>query len=126
MPDQPPDMTSAPQPGELDLDELGNDATRALVLRGELDISTADRLQDTVTRLCVAEGVHELTIDLRGLAFIDSSGLAAMVYTSRLCERYECELSVIPGSRSIQDVFELTGLTELLPFRSDGDTASPA
>jgi anti-anti-sigma factor len=119
-------MTSAPQPGELDLDERGSDATRSLALRGELDISTADRLQDAVTRLCVAEGVRELTIDLRGLAFIDSSGLAAMVYTCRLCERYGCELSVVPGSRSIQEVFELTGLTELLPFRTDGDTPSPA
>jgi len=49
-----------------------------------------------------------------------------MVYTCRLCERYDCELSVVPGSRSVQDVFELTGLTELLPFRSDGDTSSPA
>jgi anti-sigma B factor antagonist len=115
---------SAPQHGELELAERGSDATRTLELSGELDISTADRLQDAVTRLCVAEGARELTLDLRALTFIDSSGLAAIVYGCRLCERYGCELSVIRGPQSVQEVFELTGLTELLPFRAVGDRSS--
>lgn len=117
---------SAPQPGALEIDERRSDASRTLALRGELDISTADRLQDTVTRLCVAEAARELTLDLRDLTFIDSSGLAAMVYAFRLCERSGCELAVIRGPQSVQDVFELTGLTELLPFGTEGDGSSPS
>ena len=116
---------SASQPGELELAEHADDASITLAMRGELDISTADRLQDAVTRLCVAEGVRGLTLDLHALAFIDSSGLAALVHACRLCERYDCELSVLRGPPSVQEVFELTGLTELLPFRSGGDASSP-
>lgn len=111
--------------GGLDIDEQRGETSLTLALAGELDISTADRLQAAVSRLCVAEGERELTLDLRGLTFVDSSGLAAIVYTSRLCERYGCELSVIRGPQSVQHVFELTGLTELLPFRQEGD-ASPS
>jgi anti-anti-sigma factor len=117
---------SVPQAGGLDVDEQHGEEslTLTLALSGELDISTADRLQDAVARLCVAEGVRELTLDLRGLTFVDSSGLAAVVYTSRLCERYGCELSLIRGPQSVQHVFELTGLTELLSFRTGGDLPS--
>ena len=68
----------------------------------------------------------DLTLDLRGLTFIDSSGLAAIVYTSRLCERQGCQLSFIRGPQAVQDVFELTGLSELLRFRTDHDRSSPS
>jgi anti-anti-sigma factor len=115
---------SLPPAGGLDIDEQRGGRSLTLALAGELDISTAGRLQAAAARLCVAEGERELTLDLRGLTFVDSSGLAAIVYTSRLCERYGCELSVIRGPQSVQHVFELTGLTELLPFRQDGDGSS--
>ena len=117
---------NAPQASGLDVDEQRGGQSPTLALSGELDISTADRLQDAVSRLCVAEGARALTLDLRALTFVDSSGLAAIVYTSRLCERYGCELSVIRGPQSVQDVFEMTGLTELLPFREEGDVPSPS
>jgi anti-anti-sigma factor len=117
---------SVPRAAGLEVDEQRVGGSLTLALSGELDISTADRLQDAVSRLCVAEGARELTLDLRALTFVDSSGLAAIVYTSRLCGRYACELSVIRGPQSVQNVFEMTGLTELLPFRSDGDVPSPS
>ncbi|HEX3434480.1 MAG TPA: STAS domain-containing protein [Solirubrobacteraceae bacterium] len=91
-----------------------------LDLAGELDISTADRLKQAIGELLVEHGARELTVDLRQLTFIDSSGLAAMVYTSRQCEQHQCRLSVVRGSQSVHSVFELTRLHELLPF-ADGD-----
>jgi anti-sigma B factor antagonist len=115
---------SESQPGGLDVQERMGESSVTLELGGELDISTADSLQQAVARLCVAEGPRALVIDLRRLTFIDSSGLAAMVYASRLCERHGCGLSVIPGPRSVQEVFGLTGLDKLLPFGEDG--AGPA
>jgi len=117
---------SESQPLALDVKKRAGETAITVELGGELDISTADRLQDTVARLCVAEGRSELVIDLSRLAFIDSSGLAAMVYASRLCERCDCRLSVIRGPQSVHEVFELTGLTELLPFVADGDGPAPS
>lgn len=101
--------------GGLELDRDGDRAHPRLVLAGELDIASAKRLQDAVTRAC-DEGARELTIDLAGLEFVDSSGLAAIVYASWLCERAGCELALLPGPAGVQRVFEVTGLAEHLPF----------
>jgi anti-anti-sigma factor len=108
----------------LDIDERVGGLSATLDLVGELDISNADRLQQAVARLCVAPGLRELSVDLRRLSFIDSSGLAALVYANRLCERHGCRLSVIRGSQAVHDVFELTGLDELLPFTADDARAA--
>ena len=115
---------SDPRQGSLDIDERIGELSTRLELGGELDISTADRLQRAVARLCVAQGPRELIVDLRRLTFIDSSGLAAMVYANKLCQRHGCRLSVIRGSQAVHNVFELTGLDELLEFTVDG--AEPA
>ncbi len=104
----------------LDVEQRGEGGAVTLRLAGELDIASAARLQDTVVRVCAERGAHALTIDLRGLAFIDSTGLAAIVYASRLCERHECDLALIRGAQSVQRVFDLTGLSALLPFEAAG------
>jgi anti-anti-sigma factor len=111
----------------LELDDHFDDAGRVeMRLRGELDLATAPRLQQAVARLCATEGVHALTIDLSGLEFIDSIGLAAVAYASRLCERAVCALSLIRGPESVQHVFELTGLAKQLPFRGAAGEEAPA
>jgi anti-sigma B factor antagonist len=102
--------------GELTLQQRGEGSHPLLVLGGELDIDAAPRLQEIVKRLC-GDGARTLTVDLSRLAFIDSIGLAAIVYASRQCERNGCRLDLIPGNESVQRVFEVTGLAALLPFR---------
>lgn len=117
--------------GGLELEQRGDRTRPSLLLGGELGIASAPRLQDAITRLC-AQGASALTLDLSRLVLIDSSGLAAIVYASRLCERDGCELTLVPGPASVQRVFEISGLAPLLPFRSraasDGtrDAASDA
>ncbi|MHB8233814.1 MAG: STAS domain-containing protein [Solirubrobacteraceae bacterium] len=101
---------------DLRIEQPDGGASATLELVGELDISSADRLKQAVGELLVERGARELTVDLRQLTFIDSSGLAALVYTSRQCDQHSCRLSVIRGSESVHSVFELTGLHELLPF----------
>jgi hypothetical protein len=33
-----------------------------------------------------------------------------------LCERHGCKLALIPGPEAAQRVFDITGLTSMLPF----------
>jgi anti-anti-sigma factor len=100
----------------LELEKCGEAERVSILLRGELDIESADRLQQTLARMFTAGRVERLTLDLSELAFIDSTGLAAVVYASKLCERCGCELAVIRGPDTVQQVFALTGLLEQLPF----------
>jgi anti-sigma B factor antagonist len=110
----------------LEIEERGGAEGRvALVLAGELDIASAPRLQKAVERLCANELLSELTIDLQGLEFIDSTGLAAVVFASRLCESRGRELALIRGPDVVQQVFALTGLLDELPFRSAEEARAP-
>ncbi len=100
----------------MDIDERRDEENVVVALTGELDVATAPRLQRTLARLIADDATSALTLDLSQLTFIDSSGLAAIVYASRLCERRDCALSVIRGSDAVHGVFEMTGLAEHLPF----------
>jgi anti-anti-sigma factor len=100
----------------LELEERREGDRVSVRLAGMLDIGSAHRLQQTLARLFTAGRVKGLTLDLSELAFIDSTGLAAVVYASKLCERCGCDLAVIRGPDTVQQVFALTGLLEQLPF----------
>src|SRR4051812_32796240 len=117
-------MSGRPQPQPQPALELREDATgdgrRTLALHGELDLASVDALQGAVERLCARRSTS-ITLDLRGLGFIDSTGLAAIVLAGKLCETNGCEFDLIPGGASTQRLFELTGLIDALPFRDEAD-----
>lgn len=101
----------------LQIEELSDGADHTLKLSGELEISSANTLQAAVTRLC-EQPLQSLTIDLSGLQFIDSTGMAAIILASKICEREpdSHEFRLIAGPPSVQRLFEITGLLDLLPF----------
>ena len=58
---------------QLSVEQPAGGSSATLQLVGELDISTADQLKQAVGQLLADGAVHALTVDLRRLAFIDSS-----------------------------------------------------
>jgi anti-sigma B factor antagonist len=88
-----------------------------LALIGELDMAGIDALEGAVQE-AHDEGAARVAFDLRELTFIDSTGLRALVSVHDLCRERGCEVALIPGPRAVQRVFELTGLTDVLPFAS--------
>src|SRR5688572_29944897 len=62
----------------LELD-TSMDGTEAVVsLRGELDVTTAQLVRETLEQLRT-DGVNEITMDLEHLEFMDSTGLAVFL-----------------------------------------------
>jgi anti-anti-sigma factor len=80
-----------------------------LVLSGSLDRGSVQEL----------ERVTGITLDLRGLTYIEAIGVAVIGLRCGLCRRQGYEFALIRGPRSIQRAFERAGLGELLPF-TDG------
>jgi anti-sigma B factor antagonist len=118
------DSERPPQQLQLEADESGG-SRRTLTLVGELDIASVGQLQDAVERLS-SQATTSITLDLRGLTFIDSSGLAGIVLASKLCDSNGCEFGLIRGDSSTQRLFELTGLIDVLPFRDDTGESTDA
>jgi anti-anti-sigma factor len=123
MPDAIPGgspMTGVASPDANELSGLkiqrSTDAHGAvLTLAGELDLESAPEL-DRQIRAVEAENPGRLLIDLRGLQFMDSSGLAVIVRAGRSARDNGHGLTLRPGSVQVQRLFELTGLLERFAF----------
>lgn len=88
-----------------------------LALGGELDIATVERVRAAVDEIEQAPP-ERLVIDLSGLSFVDSTGLAAFVALDKRCqENGGPALEIRPGPPAVQRLFELVGAAERLPFR---------
>ena len=95
--------------------EVGEGPDGSLVApRGELDMATEGELRAALERQA-ANG--PVTLDLAGLTFIDTSGLRLILEMSEAARREKFELAVLPGSPAVQRLFEIAGVTELIPFR---------
>jgi anti-anti-sigma factor len=84
-------------------------------LVGELDLATVpelDRLLDELAR----HGHSRLLIDLTGVRFMDSSGLASILRALHAARGNGHRLSVRRGSPQVQRLFELTGVVDRLTF----------
>jgi anti-anti-sigma factor len=96
-----------------------------LVVEGELDLSTVDTLRDTL-RSQEARAAT-VVLDLRRLAFIDSSGLSLVVAEQQRAREDGFRFVVaVGGAPAVQRLFELTGLQGTLTLVEDPDAALAA
>lgn len=94
----------------LDLDLQTDDGAVVIRCRGELDISVCDDLKQTINRSYTPD-LEVLKIDMTGLAFIDSSGLACILQTADRCRQLGVTLEVMP-SRPVARLFALAGVDQ--------------
>lgn len=88
----------------------------AVVPEGDLDLSTVDRVEREVAGLR-AGGFDHIVLDLRHVGFLDSSGLRLLLSLRNTAKRTGHALTLIPGSREVQRVFELTATRSLFDWR---------
>jgi anti-sigma B factor antagonist len=82
---------------------------------GTLDLANAPVLEKQLSELRDA-GFAELIVDLRRLAFMDSSGLRLLLRWHAESRSNGFRLTLVQGAPEIQRVFDLTGMTDKLPF----------
>jgi anti-sigma B factor antagonist len=88
----------------------------AVVPDGDLDLSTVDQVEREVDALRAA-GFDRIVLDLRRVAFLDSSGLRLLLGLRNTARRTGLDLQLIPGPREVQRVFELTATHSLFDWR---------
>lgn len=104
------------RPTKFAIKQGSEGAKVTLSLQGELDMATLRELSD-----CLAEqldgGATEVTIDLRGLAFMDSSGLRLLIelHDRSRAEGWGLKL-VCPEQEAALLVLRATGADQRLPF----------
>jgi anti-anti-sigma factor len=72
-----------------------------------------------------AEGVRHLVLDLRGLTFMDSSGLHELIRQNEFARSNRHNLAVVRGTNAIELLLELTGVKDHLVLVDDPDDLVP-
>jgi anti-anti-sigma factor len=88
---------------------------RTIALNGECDLQIFPDIDELLRSSC-SDGFSGVRIDLRGLTFIDSTGLRALMRAKQRAEAHGTKLTIVPGPARVMRVFELVGLLERLPF----------
>jgi anti-sigma B factor antagonist len=99
-------------PGELAVDVAGGDGRYEVHLRGELDMSTAGQLREELQRLA-ADEAPKVTVDLSGLAFVDSTGLSVLITGLKRFRQQGGDMTLRSPTAGTRRVLEITGLTEV-------------
>ena len=82
---------------------------------GELDLATVDKLRAEVERLRES-GFERMVLDLRGVRFLDSTGLRLVLELDAAARDSGTELLLIRGTAVVQRIFEVTQVAERLRF----------
>ncbi|MEV0728414.1 STAS domain-containing protein [Polymorphospora sp. NPDC050346] len=90
------------------------DPTRPVVtVGGDLDFQTSGVLQDELARLVASEPTL-VTVDMAGLRFIDSTGLAVIVHGWRVGHEAGTTLELRGTPPFLAAILEVTGVGDLL------------
>jgi anti-anti-sigma factor len=94
-----------------------DEGRRRIVVAGELDLATAPELESTLSGLCT-DGATEIEIDLRGVSFVDSTGIRALLVAKDECDSRQVGLSMIATEAAqVRKLWEVTKLTYEFPWR---------
>jgi anti-sigma B factor antagonist len=96
--------------------------TAVLSVQGEIDTLTAPAFTAATTDLVTGPD-ETLVIDLTGVRFLASSGLAVLITAAHRAEERGARLRLVVATRAVQRPLEITGTDQLFELHPDLNTA---
>lgn len=96
----------------LDLSERTVEAHLVIDVNGEVDVHSAPQLSDRLSQ-AIDSGPNSLVVDMSSLAFIDSTGLGALVAARNHANSTGVSLRLVCSSSRLLKVFRITGLHQV-------------
>jgi anti-sigma B factor antagonist len=95
-----------------------------VAVSGEVDVYSAPALKDNITEI-LQSGVTTLIVDLSGVAFLDSTGLGALVEARAATSDAGGSLPLVCSQERILKLFTITGLDGVFTiYPSIGDAVA--
>lgn len=91
------------------------DTTTIIEVVGEWDLAEQDAAREAI-RSVLAQQPVRVSLDLRRLTFIDSSGIGGVVELAQKAAKLQIDLRIMPAPQAVHRTFELCALNEVLPF----------
>ncbi len=90
-------------------------------LAGELDLVNVPRWEEELGAI-EADSPGTLILDLRGITFIDSTGLRAVIAADQRARSASRRLVVVGGAQAVDRLFAVTQLDQRLEIVDDPDS----
>jgi anti-sigma B factor antagonist len=98
----------------LELSTLDEDRVRTIVVKGDVDMDTSPELRDELKR--AMKGAESIRLDLKGVGYIDSSGIAVLITGYRLSQKSKVKFCIVEPSAQVKAVIELSQLQRFFPL----------
>jgi anti-sigma B factor antagonist len=96
----------------------GSDGTLDVTLRGEIDYTNAGAVAEAVRTAVVQARPAAVRIDMTGVTFLDSSGIAVLVKGMKAAREAGADYRVAAPRPKVYDQMQMTGLTDLFPVEA--------
>jgi anti-anti-sigma factor len=93
-----------------------------MALYGEFDIDSADAATHALREL-LARGLDAVVLDLRGLEFMDSTGVRFLVDARNRAHALGVKLSLIHAAGPVRRVLTVSGVTALFEDEKNGQSS---
>lgn len=107
-----PSRRVAPVP--LRLTRHADGDTVRLAVAGEIDLATVDPLTDAMIEIIKDDRPAHLVVDFAEVAFLDSSGVSALVAAWHLASVDQVGFTVVNCRPNVLRVLEITGMAKAL------------
>jgi len=109
----------------LEIDAHSHGGLAHVVLTGELDLSTVEKVEQELQRV-ESDEPAVVALDLSRLTFLDSSGLRLIVSADQRARTANRRFAIVRGPDTVQRVFSITHLDEQLEIVGDLDELQAA
>jgi anti-sigma B factor antagonist len=100
---------------DLSLSTRAEGGRTVVEVAGEIDVYTAPKLREQLADL-VDAGRNDIVVDMRGVEFLDSTGLGVLVGGLKRIRQNDGSMQLVCTQERILKIFRITGLTKVFPI----------
>ena len=84
-----------------------------LLIKGDVDMNSSPDVRNSLGEIFKQGGAKALLVNLSGVRYMDSSGIATLVEAMQNCMKQGMKLRLVELSPPVRDVFELARLSSI-------------
>ena len=88
------------------------DSPRVLPLKGEIDLHVSPGVESSLVSM-IAKHPEHIVVDLSGVTFIDSSGLAVLIKAMQDVKEYGGKFALAGINNNVRSIFEMARLDQV-------------
>jgi len=93
-----------------------------LSLEGEIDLHVSSRVSISLRQM-IAKKPKRLVVNLSGVTYLDSSGLAVLIEAMQNVEKYGGKFALAGMQETVRSIFEIARLDQVFHIFTDVDSA---